>query len=159
MKTIILSTLMFVVGFQVLIAQDASYRGTVVDTETRLPLENATVQLKRNNTAVRVDERGDFEITGNVNDSLQISSIGYMPVMITIKDLINEATIGLTRISYDLEEVTVINTGYQQLPKERATGSFQQIGSELFNRSVSTNILSRLENVVSGLMFNKGDAA
>src|SRR5690606_36831105 len=42
-----------------------------------------------------------------------------------------------------IEEVQV-NTGYQRLPKERATGSFVQIDNELLNRSVSTHLLERL---------------
>ena len=47
------------------------------------------------------------------------------------------------------------STGYQKIPKERATGSFVQVDSMLLNRSVSTNILDRLDGVTSGLIFNK----
>src|SRR5690606_31818578 len=53
-----------------------------------------------------------------------------------------------------LEEV-VVNTGYQYIPKERATGSFVHIDNELLNRSVSTNILDRLKGVVSGMNFEE----
>jgi TonB-linked SusC/RagA family outer membrane protein len=59
-----------------------------------------------------------------------------------------------------LSEVTV-STGYQQIPRERSTGSFAQVDQTLFNRSVGTNLINRLENVVPGLVFNRnpGSAA
>ncbi|HEY0176857.1 MAG TPA: carboxypeptidase regulatory-like domain-containing protein, partial [Pedobacter sp.] len=44
-----------------------------------------------------------------------------------------------------LKEVAVANTGYQQVPKERATGSFELVDNKLFNRVVSPNILQHLE--------------
>ena len=53
-----------------------------------------------------------------------------------------------------LEEVEVVmNTGYQEIPKERATGSFVQIDNELLNRRVATDIISRLEGITSGFVF------
>src|SRR5690606_934800 len=57
-----------------------------------------------------------------------------------------------TRDTIAIEEVQV-NTGYQRLPKERATGSFVFLDSALLARRVSTNILDRLEGVTSGLIF------
>lgn len=59
-----------------------------------------------------------------------------------------------TRDTIAIEEVE-INTGYQRIPKERATGSFVFVDSALFNRAFSTDVLSRLEGVVSGLLFNR----
>lgn len=159
MKTFILSTFIFLSGLHMLFAQETKYRGTVIDIDNGLPLENATVQLQGAKTAARVDQRGTFEITAHESDSLKISSMGYRSVIISIKNLMNEPIVRLIKISQNLDEVTVVSTGYQQLPKDRATGSFQQVGNELFNRSVSTNVLDRLENVVPGLIFNKGDAA
>lgn len=56
---------------------------------------------------------------------------------------------------YDLKQVEIVSTGYQKLPKERATGSFVSVDSAQLNRRVSTDILSRLEGITSGLLFNK----
>src|SRR5690606_38217041 len=50
-----------------------------------------------------------------------------------------------------IEEVEVVSTGYQQIPKERATGSFEFVDSALFNRKVSADLISRLEDVVPSL--------
>jgi TonB-linked SusC/RagA family outer membrane protein len=53
-----------------------------------------------------------------------------------------------------LQEV-VVSTGYQELPRERSTGSFSQVSNFQLNRKVSTNVLSRLQDQVPGLVFNK----
>ncbi len=53
-----------------------------------------------------------------------------------------------------IEEVE-INTGYQRIPKERATGSFVFIDSAILNRSFSTDILNRLDGMVAGLRFSR----
>src|SRR5699024_8862274 len=55
-----------------------------------------------------------------------------------------------------LKEV-IVNTGYQSIPKERATGSFEKIDGALINRSVSTDILSRLEGASSLYFDNRGE--
>src|SRR5690606_14182674 len=52
-----------------------------------------------------------------------------------------------------IEEVQV-NTGYQRIPKERATGSFAQPLEHVFKSRISTDILSRLDGITSGLVFN-----
>ena len=54
-----------------------------------------------------------------------------------------------------IEEVQV-STGYQRIPRERATGSFVFIDSNTFHRSVSPNILERLDGVTSSLIIHKG---
>ncbi|SEN66156.1 TonB-linked outer membrane protein, SusC/RagA family [bacterium A37T11] len=58
----------------------------------------------------------------------------------------------------ELEEV-VVNSGYQSIGKERATGSFDHINTELFNRKVSTNVLDRIENLTPGLLFDRNENA
>ncbi|MBB5441257.1 TonB-linked SusC/RagA family outer membrane protein [Pedobacter sp. AK017] len=55
----------------------------------------------------------------------------------------------------NLNEVNIVSTGYQKLPKERQTGSFVLVDSNILSREVSTGILSRLEDVVPGLVFNR----
>jgi TonB-linked SusC/RagA family outer membrane protein len=50
----------------------------------------------------------------------------------------------------------VVSTGYQELPKERATGSFVQVDKKLLERSVSTSVLDRLRDLVPGLRFDAG---
>ena len=49
----------------------------------------------------------------------------------------------------------MISTGYQTLPKERATGSFSVVDNELFNSRISTDVISRLDGLVPGVLFDK----
>lgn len=49
-----------------------------------------------------------------------------------------------------LQEV-IVNTGYQTLPKERATGSFTKIDNKLYNEQVGSNVLERLKTVTNGV--------
>jgi TonB-dependent SusC/RagA subfamily outer membrane receptor len=66
----------------------------------------------------------------------------------------NLKTIEMTISIGKLNEVNVVSTGYQTLPKERATGSFAQPIKEAFDSRVSTDVLSRLKGITSGLVFN-----
>ncbi len=56
------------------------------------------------------------------------------------------------RDTLQLEEV-VVSTGYQTIPKERATGSFEVIDNALLNHNTTTNILSRLEGITTAVKF------
>src|SRR5690606_40068087 len=62
---------------------------------------------------------------------------------------------GVQTCALPISEV-IVSTGYQEIPKERATGSFVYIDKKLVNRKVSTNVLERLDGVASSTLFNKG---
>jgi len=55
--------------------------------------------------------------------------------------------------------VVPISNGYQRIPKERATGSFGYIDRTLITRTVSTDIMSRIENTIPGVSSNHGQSA
>ena len=48
----------------------------------------------------------------------------------------------------------MINTGYETLPKERATGSFEKVDKEVLSMQPHPNIISRLNGMVSGMLFD-----
>jgi len=49
----------------------------------------------------------------------------------------------------------IVSTGYQDIPKERATGSFVKIDNELLSRKVSTTTLDRIFDVTSSLVYTR----
>src|SRR5690606_22200104 len=57
-----------------------------------------------------------------------------------------------------LEEI-VVNTGYQSIPKERATGSFTHIDQALLERSAGYGIVQRLEGITNGLYFDMASSS
>lgn len=125
-----------------------------VTNEKGHPLSGVTVRLKGTNSSATTNNDGYFEIEVPVNKAVLVFSfVGFQTTERT-SDEHTVLNIILKEETTQLSEVGIVNTGYQQLPKERATGSFVQINNELLNRRVSTNILDRLEGVASGLYFN-----
>jgi TonB-linked SusC/RagA family outer membrane protein len=117
-------------------------------------LKGASVIVKGTNKSTVTDDYGYF-VLHNVEEksTLLISYVGF-----EIKEIPAVENIGAVKLSLStgrLEEVQIVSTGYQNIPKERATGSFVLVDSALLNRRVSTNILDRLDGVTSGLIFNK----
>jgi TonB-linked SusC/RagA family outer membrane protein len=129
-------------------------RGRVVDEQGN-PLPNASIQVKGNAKVYNSNEKGEF-VLANVPDDgvLVIRYVGYKQLEISLKDAVMPLEIKLNVATGELEEVKVVyNTGYQELNKERATGSFVQIDNELLNRRVGSNILQRIIGVTSGVDY------
>jgi TonB-linked SusC/RagA family outer membrane protein len=132
--------------------------GTVLSSENHKPLPGATITNLKSKTAT--DLNGGFHlIVPDSSGIINISFIGYRNQ--SIKYSINNTgpfQILLSQNASELKEV-IVSTGYQTIAKERVTGSFVQVDSTLINRRVSTDILSRLEGVVPGLLFNRNTSA
>jgi len=125
--------------------------GRVTD-EAGSPIAGATIRVKGTSHLVITDKSGIFELSHEyTNTELEISYIGRTSIQIIARDAKN---IVLLTNSHTIGEVLVeINTGYQTIPKERATGSFVQISNKLLNRAVTTNLMERLNGLVPGLQF------
>lgn len=128
-------------------------KGKVTDINGS-PLPGATIKIKDGQTLATTDRNGEFEIN-NVADStvLQVSFIGYLTKDITVTNG-DYLTVTLENGSAQLSEVSIISTGYQTIPKERATGSFEHVSNEQINRKTGTDILSRLDGYTS-ILFDK----
>lgn len=122
------------------------------------PLSNATVVNQKTNKTVYSGNAGSFTIDANEGDVLLISYVGYETRRITVTSSMfsdaNNFVVTLNQAAAKLDEISVVSTGYEMISKERSTGSFAQVDNELFNRSVSTDVLSRLKDVVPGLTFD-----
>jgi TonB-linked SusC/RagA family outer membrane protein len=130
-------------------------KGRVMDS-TGTPLSGASIKVKGTNISTATDDNGEYTLNGISNDAvLVIGFIGYGTKEVKVN---NQTQIGviLKVTNKELAEVAIqsYSSGYQQIPKERATGSFAFVDNTLLNRKVSTNILDRLEGVVPGILFN-----
>ncbi|HTI58989.1 SusC/RagA family TonB-linked outer membrane protein [Mucilaginibacter sp.] len=135
-----------------------STTGQVSDKTTELSLSGATIHSIRSNTFATTDDQGNFRISIRAfPDTLVISYIGYATVKraITFQPEGNIRILLSSNIS-QMQEVTV-STGYQVLPMERSTGSYDQLSNKLIDREVSPDIVSRLDGIASGLLFDKRD--
>ncbi len=134
--------------------KDSTVSGRIVN-EKNEPIPGATVTIKGGRESAMSDEKGEFSIRLKGPEAgLVISSINYETEELKAVAGIDTLVQMKTKVMA-LSDVTVLHTGYQTIPKERATGSFGKIDNDLLNRRVSTNILDRLDGVAGSLLFNK----
>lgn len=131
--------------------------GRVVN-EKGEPVAGATVTEKGTRNATATDDNGEFVLKGvDENGILVISGVNIETEEVKVKGKAELGNLATKLKVAEEEEISVkVNTGYQVLPKERATGSFSFIDNATLNQQTGTNILQRLEGVTSGLIFNVG---
>ena len=129
----------------------------IVKNETGHPIPLVSVTIKGTGQATFTDVNGAFILPGiDSNAVLLFSSIGYETTEYKTGSSNRPFSIVLKQGLKDLQNVEVISTGYQDIPKERATGSFVKVDNTTLNQQAGTNILKRLDGVTSGLIFNTG---
>lgn len=131
-----------------------NYKGVVYD-EKGLPMSGATVSLKGSKKAVRTTDEGSFVIYGPRRATLVFTYIGYTEkeMQVTPVDAEKIFRVTMTLASKDLTEVDIVSTGYQDISKERATGSFEVITAKQLQHSNDPNLLRRLEGITTSLDF------
>lgn len=131
-------------------------QGRVVNEKSE-PLAGATVVVRGKSLGTATDDKGDFTLYHvPPKESVTVSYTGYGQQ----EQRVNAGTVLQIRLSpatADLKEVTVYATGYQKIPEQQATGSYDYISNDLLERSVSTDLLSKLDGIASGLLFNSAN--
>lgn len=135
--------------------QTIKISGKIVAAENRLALTGVSV-ISKGNTVGLSDSEGRFTVNVNSTDSnLLFMHSGYKAITIQIvPGKTNAYLVVMEQELRTMEEVT-ISTGIQQLPRERATGSFEKIDQKLFDRVVVPGVLQRLEGIATGLYYSK----
>ncbi|WP_442590866.1 SusC/RagA family TonB-linked outer membrane protein [Pedobacter sp. AW31-3R] len=128
-------------------------RGRVLDPEGN-PLVGATITIKGSSRRpVLSGNDGSFLISNvDENSFLVVSYVGYELKEVKAAKEIGDVNLVVT--TGKLEEVGIVSTGYQNISKERLTGSVTVIDNALLNRAVSPDFLSRLNSVTNGLLMN-----
>lgn len=137
-----------------LYGQSRLLEGKITSSQDGLSLAGVNVIVKGTTHGTTTDSEGKFKLDVNEKDVIVCSFIGYANAEITVTTQ-TFVDIALEEDIATLSEIIIVSTGYQSLPKERATGSFVQVDNSLVNRRVSTDVISRLEDVTSGLIFNR----
>ena len=134
--------------------------GRVISSEDQLPLTGASIRIKGTLRGAIANEKGNFLLLLDPGDSLlTVSFIGFETQEINLAEIKTDPLlVSLEPIQTLLGEVEILSTGYEEIPRERATGSFAVLGQELVNRRVSTNTLDRLQDITPGLIFNRAAA-
>lgn len=107
---------------------NASFRGLVIDADSGLPVEGATVKLYGVTHAVTTDRKGSFSfVTGQTLPArVVISSVGYKEQIALIKQ--QGDTVRLVRDDKALEEVVVVGYGTQK--RKDFTGAASSISAD-----------------------------
>ncbi len=134
--------------------RDNSVGGRLINARGEA-VAGATIQIKGSKSFVESNDNGEFTIpVGRMEAILVVGSVNYEKQELRLvagKDTV----VRLKERVIALSGVSVMHTGYQNIPRERATGSFALIDYNLVNRNTSDNILDRLNGVASSLIFNK----
>jgi len=130
--------------------------GRVTD-EAQAPLTNVTVQVKGGSQTVRTGADGRFSLQAPAGmQTLVFSFVGMQTAELPVAEGAGALTFAMKRSDGSLEEVVVVSTGYQTLPKERATGSFGTVSREQLDKP-ATNIASRIIGTNAGVQALRMD--
>ncbi len=149
--------LIFLISLIVHYTANAQYqfKGRVMSDESSAGIADVHLLTKEGNLLSITNAEGVFTFTSSIPKlNVVFTKVGYQTKAIQIENSLDSLWIFLRTEVNELAEIQ-ISTGYGNIPKDRATGSFTQINSELLNRSVSTDIISRLEGVTSSLQFDR----
>ncbi|WP_293908331.1 SusC/RagA family TonB-linked outer membrane protein [Sphingobacterium sp. UBA5670] len=133
--------------------------GYILDRQSKQPLVAVNVTIEKGKSST-TDRNGLFEIVVEHKEAqLSFSHIGYKSYVLNIVLPIKQPLeIILEANTNQLDEVEV-TTGYQRMPKERATGSFAYVGKKQLDKMVTTNILERLPMMANGVMMEQGTSS
>jgi TonB-linked SusC/RagA family outer membrane protein len=135
--------------------------GKVISATTGETLPGAVIKVTATNHTVISNDKGEFILTlGNGTYNLSIHYLSYKTKNISIQIPLKESLIiAMDTDNKNLKEVEIVSTGYQNIPKERATGSFTIVDNKTFDRAVSPDVLSRLQGISNGLLFDASTSA
>lgn len=127
--------------------------GRVTDKDGE-PLIGVTVMVPGTQKMTITDINGNFSLpTTETNDRIEISYIGKKTI--SRKASSNHLNIVLDDDDNILNDVMV--TGYQQLSRERATGSFDKIGEKELAARPATDLSAALQGLVAGMQGTENE--
>jgi TonB-linked SusC/RagA family outer membrane protein len=120
------------------------------------PVEGVTVKVKGTEKFTTTDKNGEFSLVTVERDAVLVfTHITMEPFQLKVSGQ-TEMVISLRTKVSALSEVTIaINTGYQQISKERFVGSVGTLDSAAYSRRAGMDIISRLDGTVNGVLFDK----
>lgn len=128
--------------------QGINVQGKVTDLKGQ-PLIGATVKIKDTAVGTATDEHGNYRLAvpqGSV--VLQISYIGYVSKTVPLQGR-KELNVTLEEDTQEMQEVIV--TGYQEIKRERMTGSTSVITARELRNKGLTSMDEILNGTISGL--------
>ncbi|WP_286850650.1 MULTISPECIES: SusC/RagA family TonB-linked outer membrane protein [Sphingobacterium] len=158
MKISIYFILFFLFSSQNLIGQEI--RGIVKNAETGAALTGVSIINSLKNRSTVSGITGAFSIRDiQLPDSLTFSFIGFETQKVSVNNFQDQLIVNLYPRTNVLEEIAVINTGYQKIKPNEMTGAVQVLTQKDLQQQVGTNILERLNGIAPGVRFDNQPTA
>lgn len=126
-------------------------KGLVKD-EKGEPLPGVTVLIKGTTTGVSTGLQGEFSLEVPLGTKmLQVSFIGMETQEVKLTEDLNELSIVMHPHVSELEEATVISTGYTQVSQRRASGSVAVVDKKVFTNKALPTMDKLLQGQVAGV--------
>ena len=129
-------------------------KGKVTD-ENGLALSGVSVIIKGSKKGTSTNANGEYAINGvEENSMITFSMVGHISQSFSVGN--NNIINVVLKLKSSNEEEVVIQTGYQTISKERATGSYTLIDSKQLGITnlASINFAKGLEGLAPGLLVN-----
>lgn len=143
--------------------QTSAITGRVTDAETGEPMPGASIFVEGTTKGAATNAEGKYTIenveTGTY--TLRATFVGYQPQekeVVVLEDDTVIVDFQLQRGANWLGEVKVVSTGYQQISKERAAGSYATIGNEELDKQIGAiDIRDKLQGMLPGVLLTNSD--
>jgi len=154
MKKVIKLLLFSVLSLQMVVAQK-TITGVVSDNEG-LPLPGATIVVEGTSTGVTTDFDGNFSITAEEGDTLNISYVGYQSQSIVVGD---QDTLNISlELGNELEEVVVTSLGIKR--EAKALGyAVQSVSTEDITDSGANSAIDAMVGKVAGVQITRSSGS
>ena len=154
MKKVIKLLLFSVLSLQMVVAQK-TITGAVSDNDG-LPLPGATIVVDGTSTGVTTDFDGNFSITAEEGDTLNISYVGYQSQSIVVGD---QDTLNISlELGNELEEVVVTSLGIKR--EAKALGyAVQSVSTEDITDSGANSAIDAMVGKVAGVQITRSSGS
>src|SRR5690606_15302741 len=136
-------------------AQNRVITGKVISQADGEAIHGVTLAIDNHGHYTTSNTEGEFRFEIPLpTERVLFSHISFVDSYVHLRPDVHYYVVKMEQSERAIDEV-LVSTGYQNIPKERSTGSFELIDNELLNRSVGTDILSRIENVSNSVLFDR----
>ena len=136
----------------IIIAQNISLKGNIVEAKSQEPLPGATILIKGTAKGVTSEFDGNFEINTKIGDTIVASFLGMKTQEVLV--LSSPITIRLEDDIDQLDEV-LVSVGYFDVSKKDLSGSITQIKAEQLEQNRGASLENLLQGQVAGIIVTE----
>ncbi|MCA5005677.1 SusC/RagA family TonB-linked outer membrane protein [Sphingobacterium bovistauri] len=142
----------FILLFSLNVKAQITLKGKIIN-RSGLGIEGTTISDIGKSIQVLSNKEGEFLINSDSYPvNLVIYKLGFKKIEKSYTNS-DKILITLEEEFQEIEEVK-ISTGYQEIPKERITGSFEVIDEKQLGLRIGKSVLEKLDGHASGLQFD-----